>query len=297
MAMNIYIDECGNTGDITVEGVNQQPFFVLSGVHIDTDLQAELLEIENCYRRGKRLQQQEIKSSNTYSSQVDFTEEIINKLLEKEAPIWCEIMDKKYYVVANLINFTILQIWTVNKLDESHKYFLNIAADYLESEFSIDELNPYLLACKYPTRENLRYFLNYFKGVLQVRTQCEVRDGFLLAARKLVEEINDPNDSFNEDQYFPIPDYTKKGKRLIMLPYVQGFSNLLARINGWVKVKNIERIKLIHDEQKQFDEILGDYKEFCESGLKPEWMNKKIDSPADFEFKQIFPLSFCPGSA
>jgi len=289
---NIYIDECGNTGDISLVGANQQPSFTMSSIYFSSDLMKEILKVENFYRSRKKIQQPEIKSANTFKRQEDFTSEIINLIFDSNAPIWAEVMDKKYYILCNFVSSTLLPTFVLNEVDEMYKFVTKSFVDYLDTELALDQLQPYLIACQFPTRENLIKLVSYFQIELQNKQRNDVRDGIMHALEKLHEALLDPNDPFKDKNYYPAPDYTKQNNTLIMLPYVNAFASIYSRINKWSKAKGSEKITLIHDEQKQFDSILLEYKKALDTQGMPGWVNNGIFPYADYDFKQQFQLIF-----
>ena len=267
MNIKIYIDESGNTGSISVKGIAQQPLFALGAIQISDELLSELIKIEDKFRNNNKIQQTEIKSSNTYDNKIDFTVEILTTLISNKIPMWFEVTNKKYYIICNLVTFTLLQTWVSRDIDKEKRELMNTLVNYIDKNFLTEELNPYLIACQFPTRENLLRFLHYFNGIINNLQKSEEKDAILLATKLLIPEVMDGNDPFETKHYFPLPDFTK-GNLLTMLPYVQSFSNIFARINNWCKSNCVSNVEIIHDEQKQFDEIINDYHNFLRNWYK-----------------------------
>lgn len=288
----IYIDESGNTGDITQKGVVQQPYFALTAVDFDENCIGEINSIINFFKSKRNLQQNELKSSNTYNDQKSLTVEILSALIRNRTPVWSELMDKKYYVACNLNTFTILQVWATSKIDEKAIHFANMSADYLNGELLLEEMEPFLCACRFPTLENVTKLYEYLASKARGFSNKDFRESYLLLIEKYIEELRDQNNSWGPERYLPVPDYLKSGKRLIMLPYVPAFSNLLARINKSLSDSGVIAAKLVHDEQVQYDDILCDYKKFCETEVRSDWINKAFKKNADFLLLRKHVLEF-----
>lgn len=233
----VYIDESGNTGSTEISGIKQQPWFVLGAVHISDGLLGELTEMENYYRAKKNLQQPEIKSSNTYKDQTDFTEELINKMICNKTSMWFEVTDKKYYIICNLISFSLLMTWAVPTSRPEYEKLSKLFAGYVDGVLHLEELDKYLFACRNPTMESIKDFISYFEIEISKKPVSDVRNELLYAIDLQKKELYDKENSFEVKYYFPIPDFTKSGKQLPMLPYVQSFANIYARINKWSKTQ------------------------------------------------------------
>jgi hypothetical protein len=89
--------------------------------------------------------------------------------------------------------------------------------------------------------------------------------------------------------YLPIPDDNKYQKRVWILPNLSAFTNIYARINLYERGR-LSNIRLIHDEQLQFDEILEASKRVAET-LR-ERATEMFTPHSDFNFRESASLSF-----
>jgi|ERR1035437_2680866 hypothetical protein len=277
----IFIDESGNSGDAAIAGIQQQKYFALSAVNLDQETATAIADIVKFFRKNKNLQQSELKSTNTYDSQIQLTTEILKTLIQGDVPIWTELMDKQYHIACNLNTFTIIQNWS-SKLTPEVRQFLISSADYLYDNFLIEEYDPFIQACKYPSLENVVRMYEYLRFRFSQFGESEYKASYLFLIDKYMEELSDPNNNWGPEKYLPIPDYLKNGKILTMLPYVPAFSNLLARVNKSLSSTNELGAKLIHDEQLQFDDIITDYKNFLENKMQSKWIEQATIINADF---------------
>ena len=71
--------------------------------------------------------------------------------------------------------------------------------------------------------------------------------------------------------FLPLPDTGNAGKLFWMLPNLTSFTNIYARINLFTRGR-LDGVRLMHDEQRQFDRILTEGKasveRFAERGLR-----------------------------
>lgn len=89
-------------------------------------------------------------------------------------------------------------------------------------------------------------------------------------------------------EYLPIPD-NKFKKRVWILPNLSAFTNIYARMNLYQKGR-LADVRLIHDEQLQFDEILEASKGAAEA-LR-ERAVEMFTPHSDFNFQESASLSF-----
>jgi len=277
----VFIDESGNSGDAAIAGIQQQKYFALSAVNLDHETEAAIIDIVRFFRKNKNLQQSELKSTNTYDSQIQLTTEIIRILVQGDIPIWTELMDKQYHIACNLNTFSIIQNWATELTPEVRQFLIS-SADYIYDNFLLEEFNPFIQACKFPTLDNVVRLYKYLRFRILQFGESEYKSSYLFLIDKYLEELADPSNTWGPEKYLPVPDYLKNGKILTMLPYVPAFSNLLARVNKSLSSTGEIGAKLIHDEQLQFDNIITDYKNFLENKMQSRWMEQATIINADF---------------
>jgi hypothetical protein len=102
-------------------------------------------------------------------------------------------------------------------------------------------------------------------------------------ARKDYEEVRAEGRESAFSDYLPIPDDNKYQKRVWVLPNLSAFTNIYARINLYEKGR-LANVRLIHDEQLQFDEILKISKRAAE-GIRDS-ATEMFTPHSDYEFKE-----------
>ena len=94
--------------------------------------------------------------------------------------------------------------------------------------------------------------------------------------------------------FLPIPDLSKAAKPCWILPNLSSFTNLYARINLF-RAREMRGVRIIHDEQLQYDHILDQGKraseDFAELGLT--WPLRH----ADYSFVERGELVFSSSDA
>ncbi len=288
--MKLFIDESGNNGDVNIDTIFEQPFFTLSGVIINEEFEKEYFKLENSFRSKGKLQPPEIKSANTYDTNIPFTKDVINLILEYDLPIFAEITDKKYFLCANIVSCTILPLWMKPKDSpfDLLRYHSNKLADHLFYSATDHHIFAYTETCKFPTKTNFKNYLNLFKKDI-LPDSGELREGIEIAIRELDKMVE--YDKIGPEELLPIPDELKKGTKHWMIPYIPSFTNIYGRVNKFMKEKSILEIDILHDEQLQYDDIIRHYKSRLESN-----QDSKVFQPDEFnilfEFEKSNNISF-----
>jgi hypothetical protein len=125
-----------------------------------------------------------------------------------------------------------------------------------------DMLAAYSRFAKTPTRELCDAFLISLRRALRAAlvrpcTNTERQKALIfaeVASARAIEVAQEPG--FACERFLQDPDESRGGYRLGLLPHVQAFANLLARLNRFSR--RAGRVRLMHDEQKQFDHVLRD---------------------------------------
>lgn len=291
--MDYYIDESGNTGDLSLSGSNMdfggQPVFCLAGIGISSALALPIkLEI---LRNKYRINSEEIKLSNIYNKKPEFLLEVTNYLTSNGAPFFIEVVDKKYLLAANITNYYVWPPYFNTDASEETVFLMNIFANYIYHRIPNGIFYAFLQLLKTPSNENVSKFFNLFNN------EIENQDGEVaeMLARCIAESKDDLKciiDREGTDAYkrfLPVPDEGKRGQLVWLLPNFSCFTNLYARINRY-QDGNLTSCRIIHDEQAHFDEIIKGSKKQVESfditknGYLPPFANYKFHEHADLFF-------------
>lgn len=130
--MDYFIDECGQTGDIArlnaLSGFNDQPIFCLAAIGIADELSLE--EEINRLREKYGVRLGELKSS-ARRERPEFTYDVVRLVCSERYPFFLEIMDKKYFLAAQITSRQLLPPIRSLAADPRTHFFQNLVADYL----------------------------------------------------------------------------------------------------------------------------------------------------------------------
>jgi len=270
--MKIYfIDESWNSGDIIMKendkNFNNQPLFGLCAIGIDEN---KLVLIENKIKELKRkykIQSPELKIKSIYKyKKIAFLIELFEFLKNKNVDFFIEVIDKKYQIAINIVNHLIYPPYYTSYNPEI-QMMKNIIATHIYHHISDNFFIEFSNISRKPSEKKLFDLWKNLKKELE-----KLNDEL---SKPIIKHLEESIDDFhlmkqNENKYnrpmytyfLPLPDKNKRGENLVMLPYVNCFTNILARIN---QKENLSSIKLYFDEQAHFDEILEQYKLLLES--------------------------------
>ncbi|MBX9253564.1 DUF3800 domain-containing protein [Desmonostoc muscorum CCALA 125] len=262
MELLFYLDESGNTGDaIAKHGVEDsfagQPSFALAGV--GAFMENELEQIVQNLKRKHNVYLSELKASRLFIKKPKFIQELVQTLVEKDYPLFIELMDKRYFIAVNIVLFYLLHVLTVK-----YPLFQGYARDLagLISE-QLDDvvLIEFSEFCRFPSKEKLVQFTQLFrKEVLATFDKVPIDSDLLKQVTLIVTNgvlEAEQNNELDEDifeRFLPPPDRNNKGEIIAMLPHTSAFTNMYARINRFVD--DDMKIRIIHDEQARIGEIL-----------------------------------------
>ena len=269
MVLNYYIDESGNSGDVLSTGDDfdfyGQPVFSLACIGInDTN---KLDEFISKLREKYRIQSSELKSTNIYRKKPKFIRDLVDFLGQQNIPIFIEVVDKKYFISANLVNCHVMPAYSSPPETPESQMARNHCADFIYYKAPRAVFNKFINSCKEPSNESLMDSFQEIRSFVENHTPADGLSNFIL--RCIDESISDYRElkSANESKaylkFIPVPDSSKREKPIWMLPNLSSFTNLYARINLYLK-GNIENAKIIHDEQAHFDEIIAASKKLLE---------------------------------
>lgn len=270
MTSNFYIDESGNTGDVLNSGDNYdfagQPIFSLACIGIDdtSDLERLISYLKEKYR----IQSAELKSTKIYRDKPGLITEIVRYIGDKNIPVFIEVVDKKYYICANLVNSHVMPAYSSPPETQESRLARNHCADYFYENATKSVFDRFMDSCRYPSDESLMESFEELKLFMRNCNSNSALSNFIV--QNIEESLNDYKEAKehgNSEAYkkfIPVPDNSKKNKSIWMLPNVSSFASIYARMNLYLNGK-LTTARIFHDEQAHFDEIIAHNKELMES--------------------------------
>ena len=274
----------------TLSGFNDQPIFCLAAVGIadEPSLEREVNHLRE--KHGIRLV--EIKSS-ARRERPEFTYEVVKLICTERYPFFLEVMDKKFYLAAHMTSRQLLPPIRGLAADPRTHFFQNLVADYLFERVPDTIFAKFIEACLSPSHETLSAqlsaLIDFARADAGAGEVAAVVWDLATTALKDYEEARAEGDENGFLEYLTIPDDNKYQKRVWILPNLSAFTNIYARINLYQKGR-LANVRLIHDEQLQFDEILESSKGTAEA-LR-ERAAEMFTPHSDFNFKESASLSF-----
>ncbi|HGO5291545.1 TPA: DUF3800 domain-containing protein [Photobacterium damselae subsp. damselae] len=298
-----YLDESGNTGDLIKPEFSLQfggqPLFALSCVGVDDEkaVADKLSDLKLKYGV-----ENELKSTEIYAYKPEFFLELAKYLVRNRVPIFVELVDKKFCIITNLISSLIIPFYgEIDEKNGHNQYVRNHLADYMWHELPPKYLELFNKVCLQRQSVKVIDFLSELKAYFD-STSCsmlEKRDVSRLLAASIDEFQSfclEYGDEEAVESYLPIPDILNKSKRkskakkINILPHVHSFFNIIGRLNKY-HLGNVENIVLMHDEQRDFDVILGKSKEYIVqnsiSKNTPPTPNSDLDIHSDFRLEFV----------
>lgn len=262
MSITFFLDESGHSGDVVNSGdgfdFKGQPYFVLAAVGLSNE--AALTTYMSELRALHRIPEGELKSKSL-TAKPKFVADVIDYLLSINAPLFVELVDKRYFICTNITSFLLLPGWMGFPEGPGTTFIRNTVADFLSSEAPDQLLDTFVQACLDPSEELL---LRSFSLLQAMGHSRRTAPGMGEIAQGLVMMVKDARDEYQElrergdDAYLrflPPPDYNKRGKRVWMLPNLTSFTNIYARLNHYFK-RNLKGFHIVHDQQLEIEDIL-----------------------------------------
>lgn len=262
-----YVDESGNSGDLARSGhdvdFGGQEIFVLAGIGVD-DSDVLVRELERL-RHHYRVQTAELKSS-ALRNKPALVGELLAFLRRHEMPLLVEVVDKRFMIVANMINNLVLPAVGACDVTPDAQWFRNELAEYLQRCAPSGVIAAYVAACDAPSAESI---VAAFDTLLDWLDGQDASDRRAEALRFFTRDSLDdfmaagPEAELAQQRCLPPPDLGKKGQSIWMLPSLTSLTNLYARINRYRR-RRLAGVVIVHDEQAHFDAILADAKLLAE---------------------------------
>jgi hypothetical protein len=296
--MNYFIDECGHSGDLARNNASpdfgDQPVFTLAAIGV-TDEVALQNEIEGL-KAKHNVRLVELKSSKLVDRPA-FTLDVVRLVCTGNIPWFIEVMDKKFTIATYILSFQLLPPIRGFIEDQRSHFVKNVLADYIFDRAPDRVFTAFVDACSSPSDASLRRQLDALIEFLESAPAEEIQSVALLELVK--DAFNDYRIAVEEGEknaykrYFPPPDKNKHNKPVWMLPNQTAFTNIYARINLYER-GHLSNVRLVHDEQHQFDKILELSKATVES-LQDE--AAEVFTPhSDFRFRESASLEFSRSS-
>jgi hypothetical protein len=299
MSISFYIDESGHSGDAVNSGTAydfiDQPFFVLAALGIEDEV--ALAQQIDALRVAHRVPAGELKSkSKSLQRRPAFVSDLLSFVCDQNLPFFVEVVDKRYFVCMHLVNSQLLPSVMGFKDGPEMHFIKNQLVDFLYDEISDHVLDRFVATCLEPSDHSLMSAfgsqLLFSIGKSATSGAQEMRDcmhHMVIEAMKEYGEMRkqDP-DAYH--RFLPSPDMNKCSKPVWMLPHLSSLTNIYARINLF-RQRKLAGVRLIHDEQLEFENILRDAKRDAESVIKDTKI-KPFTPHSDFMFIESAMLEF-----
>lgn len=289
---NYYLDESGSTGDLINAGGTldfaKQPIFALACVGVD-DLTALAFELDRL-KVVHRIQSPEIKSKSL-RNKPHFARDLISYLNGRNLPIMIEIVEKRFFICATMVNHLICPALYPVDLEPGPILLRRIFAEYLCDHMPGGIVQKYIEACDGKSSaavgETYDLLLSWLSAC---HDDDEIARGIRrFAADSQIEFLELSDQNAGGWNGLPIPDESKSGSPFWILPNLSSFTNIYARLNLAFHGE-IGKLKLFHDEQLQFDELIKNGKLAAE---KLASTNSVPQLPgANYSFSQSAQLEF-----
>lgn len=287
-----YMDESGNTGDLTTAGIEnygfEQRMFTLAAVGCNLD--NAFVERFNALRKAHRIQSPEVKSRQGYE-RPQFVSGLLDLLEDCGCPIFIEAVDKHYFIIANIIDRIVVPYVGACDVQPRTLWMKGVMADHMAIYGPPELAQAFIACCQSRDYVEVR---ELYKQIIRWAQTCRlptegVADAFVRFTRDSLKDFRKLPKAKAVESALPIPDTSPKGKLLWVLPNLTSFTHIYARINHYLE-KQVANVTLFHDEQLQFGDVLRQNKGFME-GFAAQDMKLPLKT-ADFEFSASAKLEF-----
>lgn len=323
--LKFYLDETGSTGDAvqtsTTSAFGDQPTFVLAATG-EADGSKSLDVIVAGLIRHHRVQAEELKGVQQIKRRPRLVLDLVERLLDDNHPVFAEIMDKRYYVIGNLVSFFLLS--TMNRLVEvGNETFTRLMigdngffiwrrelADVLYDVLGDDVLRAYSAAGVSRSVRDLWAFATAFaqqvdqafassatgsrKEMLQQVGELGIYATMSIQAAVKALESRGGDEGDVVDLFLPPPDLSRGGSRIAMLPNVAALNHIRGAINAYAGPTAV----IVHDEHGAYDIVLKDTDALLTSNLFAfrdetlENVSLPFVAPVSYSFEDAPPLRF-----
>jgi len=225
----VFLDESGHTGTIKYDSgkwnTNEQPLFVLVAIILDENKREVLYNEIDLIKKRYRIQH-EIKSTHkTVRKNIEKISIDLEKILNAiEAQIRVEVVNKKYCIAKQIVDYCIIPYYDSPINDEKGKFVRQIFANYI-----YEHIDDALLG------KIVEIFDSNRKDIDELLKVCtELKNMMRLETLKLnIEETIDTINRYEaaglkKDNLFPLADRYKGGISTVSIcPHVDSFNNIV----------------------------------------------------------------------
>lgn len=253
-----FLDESGHGGDLassTSLDFSGQPIFALAcvGAGDERALVAELERLRYKHRCGAG----ELKSSALGAKLPAFAADLIQWLVEQDAPIFVELVEKRFFVVMHVVNHLLCGSYSLDEVDQLSRS--SIAELLYGADFDAI-IQGYLAACGSQSLGDIKILLDILWETVDRSDEDVARDAQLLT---MYARDNALSAGAKATDFLPIADESVTGKKVWILPNLQCLTNIYGRINR-SRGQGLDGVALVHDVQLQYGKILEDAKAMLE---------------------------------
>lgn len=216
----IYFDESGHSGDMVNSGNNYdfqgQPYFALAGVGLEENHTWDNIISE---MRGRhRIPDGELKSKSL-TSKPKFSAEVINALIETEAPLFIEIVDKRFFICMTMTSTQLLAHWMGYEESKRLYQIRNTFADFLYFHASEQALSAFVTFCLSPSDTSLKAS---FASLLTISSHTAFHPLILPIATAFADTVKTAQDEYEKLN-------KKKKKRGKIFSRIQTSTNITSK--------------------------------------------------------------------
>lgn len=290
--VSYYIDESGNTGDLTTAKIEtygqEQRMFTLAAVGCDPD--QPFKDQFAAIKAANRIQSAEVKSKQAYE-RPQFVSSLLDLLEKSGCPIFIEAVDKHYFVIANIMDRIVVPYVGACDVQPRTLWMKGVMADHMALYGPPELAQAFISCCQSRDYVEVR---DFYKQIIRWAQSCRlptegVADAFVRFTRDSLKDFRKLPKARAVERALPIPDASPKGKLLWVLPNLTSFTHIYARINRFLE-KQVSGVTLFHDEQLQFGDILLQNKMVMEA-FTTENVIPALKT-ADFKFSASAKLEF-----
>lgn len=292
----VYIDESGHSGDMTNSGnaydFKGQPYFALAGIGLEDDHDWEVRINE--LRSRHRIPAGELKSKSL-TAKPRFSAEIIHSLLDQRAPLFIEVVDKRFFICISITSFQLLPPCLGYPESVEFQFIKNTVADFLFFHASERALDTFIASCLAPGDATLRASFATLRDMATDRgytgSAAQIAQGVAHMVQEAEAEYGEHLEKGGEawSRFLPPPDLNKHAKLVWMLPNLTSFTNIYARMNRYYG-RRLAGIRLVHDQQLEVENILRQGK------MTAENLGCFVDLPytpqSDYRFEEEASIEF-----
>lgn len=292
----LYIDESGNTGGILYKNFqftfNEQPYYSLAGILlIDKEKESAFEVFINSKKKSYGIVSDELKARNIYNHKPWFIIDIVDYIIQNKLPFFIELMDKSFYLNIQVVECFILPSNIIPVNDETIRTKSYIASN-IGSYLNQSIYETFIQACVNYSSEALENFYIILKNHFISIGETEFAECVKMTEATYFD-LKRKNKELALKEFLPLPDKNSNNKYIHLLPNFNAFTGLIARAQKFKNLTNIPAIDIIHDEQKQFDEIFQTaFNSMKKLDSSQYTTNTFIENMATHYIEEDFSLSF-----